>query len=170
MAQFLRPDGTLASTNTSITGAATIHEAIDETSVSTADSAWSNGIGSFRVSMTNPSSPGAGTCTIRWNALRHNLDGTPSTDGGGTPTVAVTLYENGTAISAVTKTTSLPSGSSNVADSLTFNTSSISNWNNVELLFEMTDNGGGPNNRDAGVYWAEIEIPDAAVTKYYLIT
>lgn len=163
MAQFLRPDSNITQTN--FTGG---FANIDETSANDADFAYgaNNTIAVLEVGLSNPSTPQAGTCTVRYRIAQTNngvLDGTGNTLNI-TPEVyqATTLIQGGTA-----QTTS----GTWTTYTFTFNTSAVSDWNNLRLRFTTTASGGSPANRRGGaISWAEIEIPDPILTKYYLIT
>lgn len=178
MAQFLRPNSTLSTTGTvNIIGASTAHEAIDEITSDTTDRIQQDNTNAIAsLSLSAPSTPQSGTCTLRWTAVRVDArsGGTSlSTDGTGIPTLLVIFADYITSTVYADKTTSLPSGNDTYSDSLTFDTSIITDWNSLGVRFDFTRNGGGGNLRHAGTAWIELEIPDPAaapVTRYILIT
>lgn len=154
MAAFLRPDSNI--TQTEFTGG---FAEIDEATASDSDLAYStnNADATLEVGLSNPSgTPTSGTCTVRYRIAKTNNG---SVDGGGNA-VTVTAY-------AFEGSTQIAADSTRTADgtwtqySFTFNTSAVSNWNDLRLRFVVSKSGGGPSaRRGAGISWAELETPD----------
>lgn len=153
MAQFLRPDSNV--TQTSFTGG---FAEIDESTASDADFAYgaNNSAAVLEVGLSNPSTPSAGTCTVRYRIAKTNAG---TVDGAGNAcTVTAEVYQGGTQIATDTAQTATGTWTQY---SFTFNTSAVSNWTDLRLRFTTSASGGSPANRRGGaVSWAEIEIPD----------
>lgn len=169
MAQVLAPDTSSNATNLSYSTGSTAHLLVDDSPPgSTGDFFYSTGAGSVALGIADPAAgtPTNGTsdCTLSWTAVRIG-SGALSTDGSGSPTVTVTVRESGS--TRATKTTTLSSGASSVQDSLTFSSSSITSWANVDVLVELADSGGGPNNRDGGLANISLSVPDVPVAAAY---
>jgi hypothetical protein len=96
-----------------------------------------------RWSMGNPSAVVGGTQTI---TVTYRKDAA----GGGTPTITVNLYENGSLIRNIIATTDVLSEVSSTLQG-TFESTEISNEQNVEIEIVVSGNGGGPNGRGAQV-------------------
>lgn len=155
MAIFLRPDSNV--TQTDFTNGYTN---IDESIASDADFAYStnNTAAVLEVGLSNPSgTPGSGTCTVRYRIAKTNAG---TVDGSGNSlTVTGALYEGTTLIA--TDSARTPTGTW-TGYSFTFNTSAVTDWNNLRIRFTTTATGGGPSvRRGAGISWAELETPDA---------
>jgi lambda family phage minor tail protein L len=153
VAQFLRPDSNV--TRTSWTNG---FAEIDEATASDADFAYganNSSTATLEVGLSNPITPQSGTCTVRWRYAKVSsgtLSGT-----GGTVNQTCAVYQGASLITSSTVTT----GGTWTAGSFTFSTSSITNWNDLQLRFTQTASGGGGNARGSAVSWAEIETPDA---------
>lgn len=89
--------------------------------------------------------------------------GKPST-GGGTPTVTITLYENGSSVAVLASGVSMPDSTSTDLGPYTFAQSLISNRNNVEIEIAVSGNGGGPNQRTANVDSITVAFDTATLT------
>ncbi len=159
MAQFLRPDGNVTTTN--FTNG---FSNIDEATASDVDFAYgaNNVVAVLEVSLSNPSAtPGSGTSTVRYRIARTNAGTVDGTGSAVTVTCAV-----------VQGTTVLASDSAQTATGTwtqySFNPdmSGVTDWNDVRLRFTTSASGGSPaNRRGAAVSWAELEAPDAAASQ-----
>jgi hypothetical protein len=99
----------------------------------------------------------------------------------GVPTIALNLYENGSLVQSILAATNVTSTTGQTLTG-TFNTSAITNRNDVEIEVVMSAAGGSPSARnsaqishieweaettaastdkDAQVSWAELEVPNA---------
>lgn len=154
MAQFLRPDSTI--TQTAFTGG---FAEIDETTASDADFAYgdNNTAAVLEVGLSDPSgTPQSGTCTARYRIARTNVG---TVDGGGNAvTVTGAIFQGTTQIAADSARTTSGTWTEYT---FTFNTSAVTNWNDLRFRFTTSASGGAPAARRGGaVSWAEVEIPD----------
>ncbi|MDI3335856.1 hypothetical protein QKW60_05525 [Defluviimonas aestuarii] len=165
MAQFLRPDADVAISSWAGTPTTSgIYQNVDEATASNTDFVYSgnnpNGSG-CELGLSNPgSTPGSGTCTVRWRDAW--LNGTALNSSGTAVDLDVQLLQGATVIasSGVHAVTGAWT-----ARSFTFAASAVSDWNDLRIKFVATGGGGSPaNRRGAGVSWAEVETPDGSVT------
>lgn len=157
MAQTLVPDGNI--TQTSFTGG---FAEIDEASPgSDADFAYgaNNTAAVLEVSVSNPgTTPGAGTCTVKF---RHAKTNAGTVDGAGNAvTVTAEVYEGATQRAIDSAQTATGTWTER---QFTFDASLVSNWNDLRLRFTTSASGGSPANRRGGaISWAEIQTPDGS--------
>ncbi len=156
MAQFLRPDSNLTQSNFT-NGFAEI----DETTPVDTDFAYSaiNTTAVLQVTLSNASTPGSGTTTIRYRIARTNgavVDGT-----GSDSTVTVELRQGATTIA--TDTTRSTTGTWTTF-TWTPDVSAVTDWTDLRLYVTVVGGSGSPaNRRGAGISWAEVEAPDPLV-------
>jgi hypothetical protein len=156
MTQFLRPDSNVTQT-TWTNGFAEIDE-VTASDVDFSYGANNTAAATLEVGLTNPTqTPGTGTCTVRWRRAKVSsgtLSGT-----GGTVTQTCGVYQGATLITSSTITTT----GTWTESTFTFQTSSVTNWNDLRLRFTQSASGGGGNARGSAVSWAVIEVPDASI-------
>lgn len=167
MTQFIRPDSNI--TQTSFTNG---FAAIDETTASDADFAYgaNNTASTLEVGLSNPLNPTYidGTCTVRYRIARTNagvLDG-----GGNDVTVTTSVRQGATQLAADSAKSTTGTWTTYT---FTFAASLVTdnNWTDLRLRFVTSASGGAPaSRRGAGISWAEIEVPDAAATRYVFTT
>lgn len=154
MAQFLRPDSTVTQTN--FTGG---FADIDETTASDTDFAYgtNNTAAVLEVGLSDPATtPATGTCTARYRIARTNAG---TLDGGGNAVTVTGAIFQGTS-QVATDTAETATGTWTTYE-FTFNTSAVTNWNDLRFRFTTSASGGAPAARRGGaVSWAELEIPD----------
>jgi hypothetical protein len=153
VAQFLRPDS-----NVTQSGFTNGFAAIDEPTASDADFAYgaNNTAAVLEVGLSNPSTPGSGTTTVRYRVAKVNAGALSGS--GSTITVTCEVYQGTTLIAADTERTATGSW---VGYSFTPDMSGVTDWSDLRLRFTTTAGGGSPANRRGGaVSWAELEAPD----------
>lgn len=166
MAQFLCPDGNITQTNFT-NGFAEI----DETTASDADFAYSanNTTATLEVSLTNPSVPTyianvSNNCTLRYRIARVN-GGVVSNTGND---VTVTASIRTIAEAVATDTAKSTSGTWTTYTLAFTRSGSLASWTDLRIRFVTSASGAGNNARGAAISWAEVEVPDAVTTKFYL--
>lgn len=158
MAQFLRPDSNI--TQTSFTGG---FADIDETFANLNDNDFAYGANNTAATLechlSNPTgTPQSGTCSVRWRYAKTNAGAVDS--GGNTVDVTGAIYQGTTLVATDTAKSALGVWQTAL---FTFNTSAVTDWNDLRFRFTTTASGGGPTaRRGGGVSWAELEIPDPA--------
>lgn len=171
MAQFLRPDSDITVSNFNTSTGATFYTLIDEVTRSDADYVYSsnNANAELEVGLSNPAAtPDSGTCTLRFTWVKTN-NGTLSGTGSDPP-FTISVYEGATLI-ASDGSPNLSFSGSWQQSSLTFNTSLVTDFNDLRVRFNVSATGGSPaNRRGMGFSWVELETPDGAITRYVLIT
>jgi hypothetical protein len=160
VAYRLYPDGNVTTGWTSGT-----YTTIDETPYSDSDFAYAgvNATQTFEVSLNNPpGTPASGTCTVNYRYAQVNSSGVV-TSGGTAATITVHVYQGASLVASGTTRTGTGAWQ---ADSFTFNTSSVSNWNDVRLRFVSVGSGGSPasNRRGGAVSFGEIQTPDLTIS------
>jgi len=159
MAQFLRPDSDVTSTNI----ASGNYTGIDETSASDSDyvetKKQSDGNTSrYECGLSNPSiTPTSGTTTVRYRLGPGELNAVVIT-------VTVSVYQ-GTTLIAASGGQTVPSSATTY--SFTPDMSSVTNWNDLRLRFDFAFTGGGASS-SGRLLWTELEAPDFASTAYTL--
>ena len=160
MAQFLRPDSDITTTN--ITGSYT---AIDETSASNTDFIESNGTGTstFECGLSNTSgSPSSGNRTIRYVVAQLD-DGTSTPDAtGGAADLTASLHEGSNTISTDTQRSADGAWTQYSWTLSAGEESSIVDYNNLSFRVVINDvTGGPPGDRSRyGLSWMEMEVPN----------
>jgi hypothetical protein len=152
--QTLRPDSTVSSSN--VTGG---FADIDEATASDVDYVWStnNTVGAITVGLTNPAAtPGAGSTAVRYRIAKTNVGTVSGT--GAIVDVTVSLYEGATLRD--TDTTRTATGTWTTY-TWAPDTSAVSNWSNLRLVFSFSKSGA-TDPRGAAVSWAELEAPAPA--------
>lgn len=169
MAQFIRPDSDITTTGFNTSTGATFYTLIDEITPSDTDYAWAsnNTSATLEVGLGNPgSTPQGGTCTCRYRIAKTNngtVDGT-----GSVPPTQGFIYEGATLVAS--DVSQSPTGTWTTYN-FTFSTTLVTDFNNLRFLMTVAATGGSPGSRrGAAVSWAELELPDGAVTRYVLIT
>jgi hypothetical protein len=153
MAQFGRPDSTIAAGGWTSTGA-TLYEVIDETSASDADyiSAGSTAT-TARIGLSDVTDPVSSTGhTVRYRG---------QSNGSGSPErITVELRQGTTLIATVSSSYNITRGSpENVSYTLTgTEADAITDYTALELRFIVATLASGETLQ---VFWAELETPDA---------
>jgi hypothetical protein len=158
--QFLAPDGTVSSGSWTPTGAATLHEAIDEKPASDADydqSGNNPATDTMEVSLVNPSEAPSGTDdhVVRWRNDK-------SANGGRTISLVVSLRQGASTEIASWTIAALPNDPALEERTLTGGEAgSITNYNDLRLRFVANDETGSGAARAGIVTWAELQVPGA---------
>jgi hypothetical protein len=160
MAQFGRPDADV--TNTGTNGFA----AIDESVASDADFWWgdNNVAEELEVSLSNVSDPLLSTGhTFRYRIAKTNAG---TVDGGGNAvTVTARLMQSTTQIATDTAKTADGTWTQYSFTLSEAQANSITDYNDLRLEFVTSASGGAPSARRGGaVSWAELEVPNVAIT------
>ena len=160
MAQFLRPDSDITTTN--ITGSYT---AIDETSASNTDFIESNGTGTstFECGLSNTSgTPASGSRIVRYVVAE--LDDATSTpdNTGGPADLTASLHEGSNTIATDTQRSGDGSWTQYSFTLTAPQVASIVNYDNLSFRVVINDVTGGPPGDRAryGLSWMEMEIPN----------
>jgi hypothetical protein len=164
MAQFLRPDSDVTTTNwTRSTGTNSYFTYIDEVVADSTDYVQTQiQAANFEVGLSNPTTPlNAGNHIVRvraWSlgsgaAERHTVLLLQGTTTIATPVNNATL----TRTTPTTTTYTLTSGE----------VAAITDYTNLRLRFSAGTLAAGETYR---VGWAELEVPNATTTRYILIT
>lgn len=145
MAQFIRPDSNV--TQTGFTGG---FADIDETSANDVDFAWCANAteGVLEVGLSNPSTIGSATATIRYRIAKTNagtVDGT-----GGSVGVTAHLYQGASLVASDTARTATGTWTTY---SFSPSMATVTDWNDLRLRFTVKPNSA----RAAGISWAELE-------------
>lgn len=155
MAQYARPESVIANPGSSwgVSGAATIPEAIDETSPSDSDYIYTpdeaaNLIVEFS-DVTDPQSSSGHTVRVRWRSLR---DSTPPEKG------TMALYCSTTPIRVLATDETLPtSWTTETYDLTTTEADNITDYGALRLHAYANTLG---SNEEMQISWAEIEVPN----------
>lgn len=119
--------------------------------------------GTLRLNMTDlsGSTPGSGTCTLRFYHAQCDTNVAPSS-GGTTPSFDISVRENLAEHAGATALT--PNEGSFVEhNTLTFEASAVTDWSNIDVLFTSNGSGGkGSSRRGAAISYVEISVPDTA--------
>ena len=160
MAQFARPDADV--TNTGTNGFA----AVDESTPSDADF-WfgdNNTAEELEVSLSNVTDPSSSAGhTFRYRVAKTNAG---TVDGGGNAvTVTARLMQGATQIAADSAKTATGTWTQYDFTLSGAEADAITDYTDLRLEFVTSASGGSPANRRGGaVSWAELEVPDAAIT------
>jgi hypothetical protein len=155
MAQFGRPASTIAAGSWTVTGAATLWEAIDETSASDSDYIQGGSTATTaRIGLSSVTDPAASTGHVVRYRGQSNGSSTPER-------ITVELRQGTTLIATVSSSYNITRGSpENVSYTLTgTEADSITNYATLELRFIVATLGGGETLQ---VFWAELEVPNVA--------
>jgi hypothetical protein len=151
-AQYARPSGTVITNNWSASGAATLHEATDETTASDADYATS---GKFNV-----------TCEINLSTIidpqvsnGHILRYRVSISGGGNESTLFELLDNGSLVASWSESNTGGAYVDRVQNLNTAQTDSIGNY--AALTLRITTSGQR-NGEETRVSWIEFEVPSSS--------
>lgn len=164
MAQFMRPNTDITATWNTSTGT-THYVLIDEVTQDDADYLWTPDQDNLddELGLAGPAStPGAGTCTVRWSHTQ--VDGGVVNSTGGNPsTLEVQIVADAANIVYTSGAVNTQEGSWG-SGSGTFDSSAITDWDSVQIHLVASGSGGpGGSRRGVGVSWAELEVPDAAL-------
>ena len=171
MAQSMRPISQVTATGGAPTS--NVHLNLDGTAPDSGNyfAGDDNATGVCEVLLTDLSGsvPSTGTCTVIIYQAQCDTNVAPSS-GGAAPTFNLEVYEGATqraSVSGVTPTES----TFTIYNTLTFNSSVITDWSNVRVRFTSNGTGGTPSGRrGAAVSYVEISTPNAGaatVTKTY---
>lgn len=163
MAQFMRPNTDITATWNTSTGT-THYVLIDEETAVDSDYVVTPDQQNLtdEMGLSGPAStPGSGTCTVRWRETQADGE-VVNSSGGNASTLEVQIVAdtaNTVYTSGAIATTEGAWGDRNG----TFDSSAISDWDSVRIHLVATGSGGpGPSRRGVAVSWAELEVPDGA--------
>jgi len=161
MAQIMRPASQITATNGTPTS--NVHLVLDGTAPDTGDyyAGNDNATGVCEVLLDDLSStpPDAGTCTVTIYHAQCDGNSAPSS-GGSNSNWDLEVYEGATQ-RAVVSGVSSNEGAFASYSSLTFSSTTITDWSDVRIRFTSNGTGGSPSGRrGAAISYAEISVPD----------
>jgi prepilin-type N-terminal cleavage/methylation domain-containing protein len=157
---YLRPDADITKVSfnpTTGTLYSKLNEStLDSSSTSIAYSTAGANPATLEFSLTNPvGTPLDGTVKFRYTIARTNSTGSPS---GGSAVTADTQLLQGTTVLAEDLAKAL--GNSWTTNTLTFDTTQVTDWNDLWVRFKVYGGGTGGGARGGGIAWAEVELPN----------
>jgi len=164
MAQFMRPNTDITATWTPSTGT-THYVLIDEASAVDSDYLVTPDQSNLddEMGLAGPAStPGAGTCTVRWRETQADGE-VVNSSGGNASTLEVQIVADAANIAYTSGAIATTEGAWGDRSG-TFDSSAIADWDSVQLHMIATGSGGpGGSRRGVAVSWAELEVPDGAL-------
>lgn len=161
MAQFMRPNTDITATWSTSTGT-THYTLIDEATAVDSDYLWTPDQDNLddEMGLAGPAStPGSGTCTVRWRETQTD-GGVVNSSGGNASTLEVQIVADTANIVYTSGAVATTEGSWGDRSG-TFDSSAITDWDSVQIHLVAVGSGGPvANRRGVAVSWAELEVPD----------